>query len=222
MKKGKMLSISLLITTCLVLLCVVLLFLTQDDVLIKVKEQRLQNDVQNAAATNTEEPEDGQIEYRQQGIRLVENDDAIRDIMFDKEALINLKSGPISLKVTNVSLELLLPKSVAMQHKVEGFEKVTVVRLQVESSNTSSLPVMFDLSTLTAGADVGEATRIDRVFSTSFSSVYEANEVKKGELVLLFKSNPDFIATVWLNVRSPFNKNGENLGENSKLKIPLY
>lgn len=223
MSKGRMLAVSMLITVCFVSLSAVLLFFLSDEGLAKVKQNKEQSELKIALAEQSNESQLDEGGYIQQGIQLVETEDAIYDVMFDYETSdISLKNGPMRVNVTNVLLEEIRPISEKKQKILEGMEKATVVRLQVESTNTSSLPVNFDLSTITVDSDAGESSRIDQVLSDRFSTVYTPGETKKGELVIMFESRPDLLATIWLNVRSPFNENGDELGENTKLKVNLF
>lgn len=223
MGKGKMLAISLLITTCFVSLAAVLLFFLSDEGFEKVKQSKTQNELQSAVAQQQVTPEQDEVGYLQQGYELVETQDAIHDVMFDHATShLSMENGPMNVNVTNVQLEVMQPISEKMKKELEGMEKVTVVRLQVEATNISNAPVNFDLSTLTVSSDIGENSRIDQVLSDKLTTAYAPGEKKAGELVILFQTKPDLLATIWLNMRSPFTEAGEELGVNEKLKIDLF
>lgn len=225
MSKGKMLAISMLITACFVSLAAVLIFFLSDEGFKKIKQAKAENELQIAMAQKQEQevPVEEEIGYLQQGFDLVETNDAIHDVIFDYDTPnITMENGPMDVKVTNVRLEVVQPVSEKMKKKLEGMNKVTVVRLQVEATNISNETVNFDLSTLTVGSDVGEKSRIDQVLSDKLPTVYQPGEKKAGEIVILFESKPDLLATIWLNVRSPFNEAGDELGENTKLKVKLF
>ena len=223
MGKGKMIAISMLITACFVSLAAVLMFFISDEGFEKVKQTKGQNELQNAVSQHQEQPEEDEKDgYLQQGFELIETEEAIYDVMFDNATSVKMDNGPINLNVKNVKLEVIQPISENMKKKLEGTDKVTVIRLQVEATNISNEIVNFDLSSLTVGSDIGEKSRIDQLLSDKLSTMYKPGEKKEGELVILFKSKPDLIASVWLNVRSPFNETGEELGVNEKLKINLF
>ena len=218
-----MLAISMLITTCFVLLAAILLFFTDENGFKKFKEEQAQNKIQDTVAAQVDEPVVEEIGYIQQGFEIVETSDAIYDILYENSSPnISIENGPINLNVTNVRLEVVQPVSDQMKKKLEGLEKVTVVRLDVEATNISNELVNFDLSTLTTGSDVGENSRIDQVLSDKLQTAYKPSEKKTGEIVILFQSKPDLLATVWLNLRSPFSEAGAELGENTKLKVNLF
>ena len=221
MNKGKMLLISALITVCFVLLASVSLFFADENGFEKVKESKPTNIVKDSKMEVAAEDTEG--EYRKQGIEIVEDENALRDIIFvNKEPSLIFESGPIELKIKKVQLELLKPISEQMQKVAEGLERVTVVRLQVEAQNITDQPVNFDLQSLKVEADTGETSTIDQLLSHKITSTYGSYEKKSGELVILFKSNPNDIATIDIKLRSPFDNNGKNLGESKDLKVKLY
>lgn len=221
MNKGKMLLISMLITICFVLLASVSLFFADENGFKKVMESKPTNIVNDSKMEVAEE--DTQDDYRKQGIELVEEENTLRDIFFvNKEPSIILETGPIQLNIEKVQLELLMPTSEKMKNAVEGLDSATIVRLQVEVQNITDQPVNFDLQTIKVDADTGETSSIDRTFSQSIESSYAAYEKKSGELVILFESKPEDIATIVINFRSPFDNAGKNLGESKNVKVNLF
>ena len=221
-----MIVISMVITLCFASIGAVLLFFLSEEGFKKVQDEKAQMELQIANAnvnlTNEVEEPVEEAGYLKQGYELIETEDAIHDLMFDNATNIVMDNGPIHVNVTNVRLEVMKPVSEHMKKQLEGMKQVTVVRLQVEATNNSEALVNFDLSSLTVGSDIGEKTRIDQVLSDKLTTPYAPGETKKGELVLLFKSKPDLLATVWVNVRSPFSESGEELGENAQLKVNLF
>jgi len=216
----------MVITLCFASIGAVLLFFLSEEGFKKVQDEKAQMELQIANAnvnlTNEVEEPVEEAGYLKQGYELIETEDAIHDLMFDNATNIVMDNGPIHVNVTNVRLEVMKPVSEHMKKQLEGMKQVTVVRLQVEATNNSEALVNFDLSSLTVGSDIGEKTRIDQVLSDKLTTPYAPGETKKGELVLLFKSKPDLLATVWVNVRSPFSESGEELGENAQLKVNLF
>lgn len=225
MGKGRMLFVSGIISICFVSIAIVaLLFLSEDNPLKKLLDERVEN--ANAATEQQSEEEiheEVHTEDSYVGIRTITDALGVHDILFESGTVAHIAtSGPVQLTVTDVRLEQLTPANDKIKNVLEGRNPSTVAILKVIIKNNGAQPVIFNIDDAKIVADSNETVVLNPKLSTIFGSDFQANETKQGTLMIDFQSKPRDIASIQLKIATAYDENYDEIGEPIVLKVPMY
>lgn len=224
MGKGRMLLISGLITSFLVIIGAIALFVASEESPLKEIIHKEKKSVPIVLAEGAAEEQEARAESKTSGSEKEITDEmGVHHILFESDEVeYTAVSGPMKLTVTQVRLEELIPASEHIRNSVGGHDRSTLVYMNLKVENNGRTPVYFRIDDAKIQADTKETSMFHPALSTQFGSVFAPYEKKQGIAAVDFESEIADIAVIEIKIASPFDENYDPIGEAVTLKVPMY